>query len=160
MGEAFSYDDAVAALRHSLFEASANARAFGIRARGRPQLLSARAWAELAHVEALLARDLTDTLKLELHHEPWAPFGEMWALLRGFWRALISEPALVTRLYREACEHPVESWRTAAPQLEASLWPFFSARTRHLANATALALNEPQPHPDLFWHPSRQEFRS
>jgi hypothetical protein len=160
MGEEFSYDDAVAVLRHALLDAAANARAFGIRARGRPQLLSARAWAELAQIEALLARDLTDTLKLELHEEPWSPFRELRALLLGLWRALIPEPALVSRLYREASAHPVESWRAAAPQLEASLWPFFSARTRHLANATALALNEPQPHPALFWHPSRREFRS
>ena len=160
MGEEFSYDDAVAALRDSLVEAAANARGFAIRARGRPKLLSARAWAELAQIEALLARDLVDCLKLELHEEPSSPFREMVALLRGLWRALISEPALVRRLYRDASQHPVEAWRAAAPQLEASLWPFFAARTRHLANTTALALNEPQPWPALFWHPARREFRS
>ena len=67
--------------------------------------------------------------------------------VRGVLTALASEPRLVERLLADSARHPVEEWRRVAPQLEASLWPLFVSRTRHLANAAALALNEPQPLP-------------
>lgn len=160
MAEAFDYDEAVVALRGALAETAAQARAFAIRARGRPALVSARSWAELAEIEAHLARDLEDCLRLELHVDPWPMTVRIRAGLRGVLTALASEPRLVERLLTGAADHPVERWRRAAPQLEASLWPLFVSRTRHLANAAALALNEPQPYPALFWHANRREFRS
>ena len=160
MAEPFGYDEAVIALRGALVETAAQARAFAIRARGRPALVSTRAWAELAEIEALLARDIQDCLRLELHVDPWPMTVRIRAGLRGLATALASEPRLVERLLTEATHHPALQWRQAAPQLEASLWPLFVARTQHLANAAALALNEPQPYPALFWHAARREFRS
>ncbi len=159
LGEPFGYDEAVIALRGALVETTAQARAFAIRARGRPALISARSWAELAEIEALLARDIQDCLRLELHVDPWPMMVRIRAGLRGLSTALAPEPRLLERLLPDSSQHPVEQWRQAAPQLEASLWPLFVSRTQHLANAAALALNEPHPYPALFWHAARREFR-
>ena len=160
MEEQFGYDDVLRALRSSLVDAQANARAFALRARGRPALVSIRAWGELAAIEVRLARDLADCVRLEMREEPWTLAGRASAVLRGLRRGLVGEERLVMRLFRDTRSHPVERWRATAPQLEASLWPFFVARTHHLANAMALALNEPAPFPAVYWHPGRLEFRS
>ena len=155
-----SYDDAVAVLRGALVEVSGNVRVFAIRSRLGAGLLSGRGWAELARIETKLERDLEDTLRLELRAEPWSWWMRTQALYRGLWLGLHGEPRLVRGLFDNARTHPVEQWRQGAPQLEASLWPLFVARTHHLANILALALDEPAPFDALFWHPSRQEFRS
>ncbi len=160
MGDDLSYNEAIAVLRGSLIEASGNARAFAIRSRGRPSLLSARTWEQLAQIEARLARDLEDTLRLELHTEAWTWLARTRAFYRGPRLGLLGEERLVRELYRSAARHPVDLWRAGAPQLEASLWRFFSARTHYLANTLALALNEPAPHPALIWNPGRREVRS
>ena len=160
MGDDLSYNEAIAVLRGSLIEASGNARAFAIRSRGRPRLLSARTWEQLAQIEARLARDLEDTLRLELHTEAWTWLARTRAFYRGPWLGLLGEDRLVRALYHTATTHPVDLWRAGTPQLEASLWPFFSARTHYLANTLALALDEPAPHPARIWNPARQAFRS
>jgi hypothetical protein len=157
--DALDYDATLRALRASLIEVQGNARAFAIRARGRPSLLSTRGWAELAQIEQRLARDLADSVRLELHEEPGSLVNRARAEIRGLRLGLASEPRLLSHLMEEASSHPIQEWRPLAPQLEASLWPFFAARTEHLANAAALALNEPQPFPPLFWHPARSEFQ-
>ena len=154
-----SWDETLACLRASLADARANARTFGARARSGPSLLSARSWDELAAIEARLARDLEDTIRLELREAPETLATRLRGLVRSARQLFQSEAALVRALYDEALHHPVEDWRAAAPQLEASLWPFFSSRTRHLVNALALALDEPQPHPPIFWHPRERSFR-
>ena len=116
------------------------------------------AWAELGGIEALLCERLVEALRRELRAEPWGTFGQASALLRGISTGLSPERSLLDRLCRKASANPVELWRAGAPQLEATLWPFFSARTRYLANTTALALNQPSPFPPLIWHPGRREF--
>ncbi len=159
MAEELSYDDAVLVLRGSLVEAAANARVFALRARRGGRLLTARDWAQLAEIEAGLEHDLADTLRLELHAEPWTWLARTGAIYRGAWLALQREPRLVRGMFESARNHPVDRWREAAPQLEASLWPFFADRTRYLANTLALALHEPAPFPALIWHPGRRAFR-
>lgn len=159
VADELGYDETLRALRRSLVVATGNAQAFGIRARGRPSLLSARGWAELAEIEAVLAQHLVQALRRELRAEPLSFWGRTAAMWRGIAGAVAPERSFVARLFRSASAHPVESWRAGAPQLEADLWPFFSARTHHLANALALALNEPAPYPPLFWHPGAREFR-
>ena len=159
MTEELSYDDALHVLRGSLAEVAGNARVFALRARRGGGLLSARDWAELAEIEARLEHDLADTLRLELNVDPWTWSGQTWALYRGVWLALHREPRLVRGIFESARQSPVEQWRAAAPQLEASLWPFFADRTRYLANTLALALHEPAPFPVLIWHPGRRAFR-
>ena len=159
MAEALGYDETLAVLRRSLVVATGNAQAFGIRSRARPKLLSARSWAELALIEGLLAQRLTDSLRRELRVAPSTGWGRYQSTWRGLAGGLASEPRYVARLFQELRAHPVEQWRAGAPQLESSLWPFFSARTRYLVNTLALTLNEPSPHPALFWHPGAREFR-
>lgn len=158
MGEEVGYEDALRALRASLAEAAGNARVFAIRSRGAPRLLSAHSWGELAEIETLLVRELVLALRNELRVEPWSYATRLRAGWRGVLGGLRPEAGLVAGLLRELLEHPVERWRAGAPQLEAGLWPFFSARTRYLANTFALALNEPAPHAPLIWHPGRREF--
>ena len=160
MSEGFDYDRAIQLLRRSLIETAGNAQAFAIRARGRPKLVSARNWAELAEIEARLARDLDDTIRLELRVGGFTFIGRALAFYRGIWLGLQSETWVVNKLFRDAAEHPIEQWREASPQLEASLWPFFVKRTHHLANTLALALDEPSPYPIIFWHPGRHEFQN
>ncbi len=157
--EALGYDETLTVLRRSLVVATGNAQAFGIRARGRPRLLSARGWAELAEIERLLALRLTDSLRRELRVAASSGWGRTQATWRGLAGGLASEPGFVARLFHEVRAQPVERWRAGAPQLESSLWPFFCARTRYLVNTLALSLNEPAPHPALFWHPGAREFR-
>ena len=141
-----------------LAEATGNARAFAVRARGRPRLLSARAWGELAEIEARLSALVEDVLRGDLRAEPWslpmryrAGFGAVVGALRG-------EPGLLQSLLERARSQPTSSWRRGAPQLEEGLWPFLAERTEHLANTAALALNEPAPFPPLVWHPGRGAF--
>ncbi len=160
MGVDLSYDETVQVLQRSLVEATGNARGFAVRSRGRPKLVSARAWAELAEIEARFARDLADTVRLELRAEPWTFVTRTLAFYRGLWLGIQSEPSLVASLFRHAAEHPVDQWREGTPNLEGTLWPFFAARTHHLANTMALALDEPSPYPAIFWHPGRREFQS
>ena len=159
MGEALGYEQALRALRGSLAQVAGNARAFAIRARGRPALISGHSWAELAQIEQLLAAKLEAVLRRELRAEPWSGFARLRALARGIRGGLEGERSFARRLLEEARAHPVERWRSGTPQLEETLWPFFSARTRYLANTLALALDEPTPHRPLIWHPARREFR-
>jgi hypothetical protein len=158
VAEALGYDEAVAVLRRALAEAGGGARAFEIRARARPQLLSARSWHELAVIETLLAERLATALSRELRVSPWRFTTRARAGVRFVSGALVPEARAVRGVFERTRAHPVERWRAAAPQLEATLWPFFSARTRYLANVTALALSEPAPYPPLLWHPARREF--
>ncbi len=160
MAEELRYDDAITALRKALMEARTNARAFAVHARARPRLLSARTWAELAEIELLLARRLEQALSRELRVAPWTPLDRVRTWLGGLFGGLRPESRLVGELWRATLAHPVERWRTGTPQLEESLWPFFVSRTRHLANALALAQNEPAPYPQIFWHPGRRQFQS
>lgn len=154
-----AYDETVRLLRAALVEAEGNARAFTIRGRGRPELVSSRSWHELSEIETLLAQHIEKTLRGELRVEPRSAL----TTLRAHWRALrgglAAERSLARRLFRENTGSRVQSWREQAPQLEHVLWPFFVARTQHLANTFALALNEPAPSPPLIWHPGRREFR-
>jgi hypothetical protein len=131
-----------------------------MRARGRPELVSSRSWAELAEIEALLGARLQAAIRQELRAEPLTPVVQ----LRALWRALrdgllAAEARLVRRQLRAAASHPVASWRSGAPQLEADLWPFLEARTHYLANTFALALDEPAPFAPLIWHPGSRSFR-
>ncbi len=155
-----SYDEVVRLLRHELRSIGRNARVFALRARARPALLSAREWGLLAQIEAELQDMLQHTLRLELHVEPWSPWGQLRSTLASFRDGARGERALMTRLFLEAAAHPIERWRVGAPQLEDALWPFMSARTRYLANTVALALDEPAPFPPLVWNPRRREFIS
>jgi hypothetical protein len=158
VAEALDYDEVVALLRRALAEAGGHARAFELRARARPQLLSGRSWHELAVIEALLAERLRRALVHELRVEPWT-FGVRARAGASFvLGALVPESRAVRRVFERTRAHPVERWRAGAPQLEQALWPFYSARTRYLANVTALALSEPAPYPPHLWHPARREF--
>lgn len=159
MPEALSYDEALRALRGALVEAAGNARVFALRARRDGRLMRARDWAQLSEIEARLERDLADTLRLELHADPWPWVTLTRAIYRGLWLALLGEERLVRGLFESARRHPVEDWRAGAPQLEASLWPFFVDRTRYLANTLALALHQPAPFPALLWHPGQRQFK-
>ncbi len=154
-----SYDETVRVLRAALVEAEGNARGFGVRARGRPELVSSHSWRELAEIEDLLAQQLEAALRNELRVAPHSAFTRMRAHWRGLWGGLASERALMRRLFHESRHSQVATWRAGAPQLEAVLWPFFAARTQYLANTLALALDEPAPAPPLIWHPGRREFR-
>jgi hypothetical protein len=158
MAGEFAWDDAVRALRGALAVSRANVRAFGMRAAGRPGLLTPRQWAELAAIEERLAALLTDALRRELRVEPWTFTSGLRALARTARDVALGERAQVERLLAESRTHPVEDWRAAAPGLEKPLWSLMRGRTRHLANTAALALNEPAPYPPLFWHPARGEF--
>ena len=126
-----------------------------------PELLTARSWAELASIEALLAATLEQAIQRELKTDPWTTGPWIASLARivrnGLWGG---ERSLVARTFAETRSHAVESWRPQAPQLEASLWPFFVDRTRYLANNMALALDERTPYPPLVWNPRRQAFSS
>jgi hypothetical protein len=153
-----SYDETVRALRGALAEAAGHARAFAVRARGRPQLVSTRTWGELAEIEALLAGAVETTLRRELRVEPWTLFVRGRTGARIIVESLRGERGLVRTLFEEARTHAVREWRQGAPQLEPTLWPFFVARSDYLANTFALALDEPAPHPPLLWHPGRREF--
>ena len=144
-------------LRRSLAESSGNARAFSWRSRGKPQLLTARSWAELAGIEALLAARVEQAIQRELRTDPWTTGPWIASLVRiarnGLWGG---ERSVVARTFAETRAHRVETWRQQSPQLEASLWPFFVDRTRYLANSMALALDERTPHPPLVWNPRRR----
>ena len=153
------YEDAVRLLRRALVETTGNARAFRVRARGRPQLVSARSWRELSEIENLLAHELFEVLRRELRVEPWKYFMRIRAGWRGISLGIRGEASVVTQLYRESSQAPVDAWRTGAPQVE-ELWSFLCPRTHHLANTLALALGEPSPYPALFWHPGQRNFKS
>lgn len=153
-----SYDETIRALRRALTEAGAHARAFSVRSRGRPKLISARTWGELGEIEALLVGALEEILRRELRAEPWTLPTRSRTGARALWESLRGEEALVRALFDKARRHPVHEWRRGAPQIERTLWSFFVARTEHLANTLALALNEPAPYPPLLWHPGRREF--
>lgn len=159
MPDALDYEAAIRVLRGSLLEAGVNLRAFDVRSRGRPRLLTARDWAELAGIEALLAARLEQALARELRVEPWTWPGRVLAFWRGVAGGLAAERAFAASRLRAATEQPVEQWRAAAPQLESTLWPFFSQRTRYLANTMALALDEPAPYPPLVWLPRDLRFK-
>ncbi len=153
------YEDAVRIVRRVLADAAGNARAFSIRSRGRPRLVSARTWAELAEIEAILSAILEESLLRELRVAPWTlgmRYRTGFAAIGG---ALRGEDGLVRSLFGRARVQPTAEWRAGAPQLEGTVWPFLEARTEHLANALALALNEPAPFSTLIWHPGRQEFQ-
>jgi hypothetical protein len=160
LSEGLSYDETELLLRNSLVEVSGNARAFALRSRAGARLVSKRSWSELAQIEAQLERDLADTLRLELRSEPWSWLARTRALGRGLGLGITSEAHLIRVLFERVRAHPVERWREDAPQLEASLWPLYVARTHYLANTLALALDEPAPYPALIWNPHRREFRS
>lgn len=155
-----SYDETIVLLRGELRNVARNARVFALRSRGRPTLLGARSWAELAQIEAELQDLLQHTLQLELHVDPWTRWGRSGTALGSFIDSLASERRLLQRLFAGALHHPVEHWRAGVPQLEDALWPFLSARTRYLANTLALALDEPAPFPPLVWQPRRRQFTS
>lgn len=157
--EEIDYNAAVTLVRHLLVGAAGGSRAFSIRARGRPQLLSERGWGELAAIEALLSTRLEQVLQGELRVNPWSGLARARALWCGLRDGLMGEERLLRSLLEEARSTPVEAWRRGAPQLEAPLWGFFAQRTHHLANAAALALAEPAPFPTLIWHPGRHEFQ-
>lgn len=160
VGESLDYDATLRALRRTLGEVAGNARAFGMRAKGRPELVSSRTWAELAEIELLLGAQLQATIRQELRAEPLTPLVQLSAFWRTFREGLLTgEARLVRRQLWAASSHPVSSWRRGAPQLESSLWPFFEARTHYLANTFALALDEPAPFPPLIWHPGSRSFR-
>jgi hypothetical protein len=152
------YDEAVRVVRGILEDSAGKARAFATRSRGRPSLLSDRTWAELATIETLSSQRALEALQRELRVESWTPLAQARAAWRGLRDGLVAESALVRRLLEEACASPIERWRIEAPQLEACLWRFLHARTRHLANSAALGLGEPAPYPALIWHPGRREF--
>ncbi len=154
------YEEAIVLLRRELRGVARNARVFALRGRARPALLGAHSWTELAQIEAELQDMLQHTLSLELHVEPWTPWGRVAAGLGSFRDSLAAERYLLQRLLKEAVNHPVERWRTGVPQLEDALWPFLSARTHYLANTLALALAEPAPFPPLVWQPRRRSFTS
>lgn len=154
------YDETLRVLRQSLVRAVSNAWVFTIRARGRPQLLSARGWLELVEIERTLGGQLERALRSDLRVEPWSALGRTRSLYRGIWDSLRGERALVVDLFGRASRDPVDAWRRGAPQLEESLWPFFTGRTHYLANTFALALDEPAPFPTVIWHPGRREFRT
>jgi len=158
VAQELGYDAAVAVLRAALAESGGSARAFELRSRARPRLLTARSWHELAVIEALLAARLATALSRELRVPPWSLAARARAGATFAARALAPETRVVRRVFERARTHPVERWRAAAPQLEGMLWPFFSARTRYLANVAALALSERAPYPPLLWHPARKEF--
>ncbi len=158
MGEPLSYDDAVRVLRRGLVESSAHARAFAVRAKGRPKLISARSWQELAQIEALLSRVLAETLRHDLRVDPFTYGVRAVSMLRRIRESLRGEERLVQGLFTETRSHPVRQWREGAPQIKGELWSFFEARTEYLANTFALALNEPSPYAPLVWNPGRQEF--
>ena len=153
-----TYDETVRALRAALAEVSRHTRAFAVRSRARPRLVSARTWAELAEIEAVLAFGLEETLQRELHVAPQTLLVRARTGARLLAESLRGEEGLVRALFGRARTHPVRDWRAATPQLESTLWPFFVARTDYLANTLALALNEPAPFPLLLWHPGRHEF--
>ncbi len=158
MAQELGYEAAVAVLRAALADASGSARAFEVRSRARPELLSARSWHELAVIETLLAERLATALARELRVAPWSLTARARAGASFVAVALAPESRDVRRVFARARSHPVERWRAGARQLEATVWAFFCARTRYLANVTALALSEPAPYPPLLWHPARREF--
>jgi hypothetical protein len=160
VGESLDYDATLRVLRRTLGKVAGNARAFGMRARGRPELISSRTWAELAEIELLLVAQLQTAIRQELRAQPLTPLVQLSALWRAFRDGLMGgEARLVRRQLHAASSHPVASWRRGAPQLEPSLWPFLEARTHYLANTFALALDEPAPFPPLIWHPGSRSFR-
>ena len=163
MPDALSYDATLHLLKRALIEIHGNAIAFlrrGQRSPSRaPHTLSPRTWQELATIEALLSRDLEDCIRLELHEEPWNPWAHIFTVFGGLWRSFGSEEKLLRSLHASLSSLPLDQWRTGAPQLEPSLWPFFANRTPYLANTAALALNEPPPYPTLIWLPRERKFR-
>jgi hypothetical protein len=161
VGESLDYDATLRVLRKALGEAAGNARGFGMRAGGRPELLSSRIWSELSEIESILGGHLQGAIQQELRAKPWTPAVQLSALWRTLQNGLLAgEARLIQRQLRAASSHPVSAWRRGAPQLEPSLWPFLEARTHYLANTFALALDEPAPFPALIWHPGTQSFRS
>ena len=163
MSEELTYDATLALLKRSLLEIHGNAIGFLRRGERRPSnadiALSPRSWQELATIEALLARDVEDCIKLELHEEPWSPWSHMGTVFRGLFLSIGSDEKVLRKLHADLADHPVDHWRAGAPQLEASLWPLFANRTHYLANTVALALNEPPPYPTLIWLPRERKFR-
>ena len=155
------YDETVRALRRSLAESNGNARAFSLRSRGAPVLLSGRSWEELSSIETLLAALVEQAIQRQLKIEPWTTGPWVASLARVARNGLFGgERSVVARILGETRSHPVDGWRAGAPQLETSLWPFFVDRTRYLANTMSLALDERAPYPPRVWNPRRQGFSS
>ncbi len=159
MESKLDYAAAVRVLQNALLEVAANARGFALRAQGKPTRLSARNWHELAEIEAFLSYQLEQNLRREMKATPWSPFRQMRAMFQGYWIGFGDEEARIRRAHQLVVASPVERWRAGAPQLEASLWPFFQDRTHYLANTFSLALNEPAPFPTLIWRPDRRAFQ-
>jgi hypothetical protein len=157
--DGLSYDETIKVLRAALVEVEGNTWAFQVRSRGQPKLLSSHAWRELGEIEALLVESIVEALSCELRAEPWTRFARLRARGRGLLKALAGERGVIERLCREFTHSPVEGWRRATPQLEATVWPFFVARTHYGANTFSLALDQPAPFPPLIWHPGRREFQ-
>jgi hypothetical protein len=157
---ALGYDEALAVLRGQLVAARANASVFGSLARaGSGGLLSPRGWAELADIEAELARQLEQNLRRELRADPFPVLSAGRAFLRQTVDRFSPERALAQRRLTETRELPLSRWRAGIPQLENGLWDFTIGRSHHLANTLALALNEPAPFPVVVWQPARRQFR-
>jgi hypothetical protein len=152
------YDEVVRELRVALIACTANAQAFAARRHLARDRISARTWSELAQIEARLAKRLHSALQSELRAQPWTFAARVRATVRSLRDEWSRERPLLVRRLREAQALPVAAWRAGNPQLEARVWPFLQNRTEHLANALALALNEPAPFPPIVWHAGRQEF--
>jgi hypothetical protein len=154
-----SWDETVAVLQGVWVELQSNARAFQTRARGRPALLSAHQWGELADIEALTLPQLERALRSELHVEPGGTTAQVRIAMGSLRDGLRSERALLEALARRPSAHQIESWRAGTPQLEGSLWPWLADRCQHLANAVALALSEPAPYTVVIWQPRERRFQ-
>jgi hypothetical protein len=159
-GAELGYDEALAVLRALLVAVRANTAVFASLSRsGQGGLLSPRGWAELAEIEAELARQLDLNLRRELRAEPFPPLCTLRVLLRETLDRFSPERSVILRRMAETRDLPLARWRAGSPQLENGFWDFAIGRSHHLANTLALALDEPAPFPVVVWQPARRQFR-
>ena len=153
------YDEAVRVLRRRLVSSHATASAASSRAGRQDGEVSGRTWSEIAEIDALLVLQLETALTRELRATPWPGLSRARAFYAGIYRGFRGERDLALQLFEEARDEPVGAWRARAPQLEASLWPFWEDRNHFVANSLALALSEPAPFPAVIWISRERRFR-